>query len=463
MAVQFEFAGTEAGEIVHASVAKKGVRYFCANPICNGEMILKKGEIREHHFAHKHKDYDHEGESLLHYNLKILLFGYIKSFADDKNPLYLLNQFSPAESQKINILDDVDGVFVEKNATLKYRPDISLHSRNKFIMAVEIVVTHDLEPEAESYLKENLIPCIKVAASNELYTLLLERYLKQDPDFLLMPNEAELLKFDSMKRNEWNISISDDADPVDLKNTKYQENEGDTSCDFEPIDLGKFNEYENITVTYFPDIGNIFPCYGFSPCNTEDEFGGVYISGVGGPFRGFRERIMDAKIPCEDCFFYHSRPEQNKIICKNPLAKLDQFKKHDEYITPVIFIFDKYYKSGKKHREQLVKEDALKEIYRLRNSMEFFEYDTKTYEFAFSGKQYMKVYDEKSGQWRAPNKAEILMKETYFYCGKYIGKTIEEVFKADKSYLRWILKTQPSRDLKNVLDVVNEMRKNKMI
>lgn len=63
-----------SGERCHASDSLKSEGpYFCPDSKCGEELILRKGSINIHHFAHKSTDSCHysSGETELHYNCKI--------------------------------------------------------------------------------------------------------------------------------------------------------------------------------------------------------------------------------------------------------------------------------------------------------------------------------------------------------------------------------------------------------
>lgn len=217
MGIQYEFVRNERGEIVHVSDAEKGLSYFCANKDCGGEMIFRSGDIRAHHFAHKHKDFDHKGESILHYNTKLLLFDYIKKFVCNGDPLYV--QFECEYCcgiHGINILDGIDAVYMEKGIGGICRPDISLFSGDDAIIALEVVVTHDVESHVMEYMRDNGIKCLKVFVDEKLYSILLERYCNYDPNILYWLSDVDIIgictsdychafKVDTLKKKQLSI------------------------------------------------------------------------------------------------------------------------------------------------------------------------------------------------------------------------------------------------------------------
>jgi hypothetical protein len=421
MTVQFEFAKTSSGKIVHVTKAEKGEKFTCANPNCNGEMILKKGEIRRPHFAHKHVEYDHGGETPLHYNTKILLFDFLQNSAINETPTFVQFKCSCSETHSINLLEHITDVYVEKQVTKIYRPDISLYSENKFKMALEIIVTHDLESEASSYLKKHEIPYLTIKATSHLYSALLQRYIT---------NTLELLE------------LSEDVEIEGIDTLDYCKN--------------------NVPVTYYPDLKNIFPCFGYENNDESSESSGW--TGVDDfTFNhDFRGKIDDGILPCNTCKYFHTKVNPTLILCKNPLAKKNVFCEWDKHLTPTIFKFDKYYKSGKRHRENVNCIEFKEKIDKYRPALDFFEYERFAYCFSDSGGKYMKTF--KNGKWVELNDSEILMKEVMFWHGKHEGKSLEYVYKNDLDYLLWILFKRPDGIyFKEVLEAVIQMRKDGLL
>ncbi|NDJ78455.1 MAG: hypothetical protein GYB65_19570, partial [Chloroflexi bacterium] len=48
---QYEWAFDADGEPVHISQAKRGTIHYC--PMCDGRLVAKRGEVKQHHFAHE--------------------------------------------------------------------------------------------------------------------------------------------------------------------------------------------------------------------------------------------------------------------------------------------------------------------------------------------------------------------------------------------------------------------------
>ncbi|WP_342305008.1 competence protein CoiA family protein [Methanolobus sp. ZRKC5] len=432
MAVQFEFAKTSSGKIVHVSNATKDDTFTCANPNCNGEMILRKGKIRRPHFAHKHVDFDHGGETPLHYNTKILLYDFFQTCLLHETPASVQFECSCSEVHFINLLDDVNSIQMEKHVAENYRPDLSLFNNDELKIIVEIIVTHDLENEAITFLKNAKIPFLKVRTNAKLYSELLKNYIS---------NEHALLK------------LSDDVKIKGLLTLNYCKN--------------------NIPVTYYPDLKNIFPCFGYKSisriCELDEyKYTDEFLYECDYPDdslyeEDFRAKIGGESIPCDSCIYFSERISSNVILCKNPLAKKNVFCEWDNFITPTVFRLDKYYKSGKRHRSETDYQKSLKQLQKYSKTMEYFEYEIiPQWLDGECGARYMKVY--KNGEWVAPSKLEMMMKEEFFYCGKHEGRNLEYVYKHDKDYLYWILLKRPTGAyFGHIIDVLLLMRNEGLI
>lgn len=77
-------AKTESGERIDARVAEKGLRYYCQ--MCDEKLILKKGDIKIHHFAHYPGANCHtwEPESDIHLSMKATVYNIIKKYNKSK-------------------------------------------------------------------------------------------------------------------------------------------------------------------------------------------------------------------------------------------------------------------------------------------------------------------------------------------------------------------------------------------
>lgn len=137
--------------------------FYC--PECKGELILKKGNVREHHFAHRPPiacQYG-SGESEIHYRAKRELFTSLSA-----HPL----------CKKCELERRLGGV----------RPDISLYIKNHPV-AIEI--------QRSSVLVEDIIK--KAEAYDRLGIYLLYLFPESGPEIIWRENEQEYV----CRPNQW--------------------------------------------------------------------------------------------------------------------------------------------------------------------------------------------------------------------------------------------------------------------
>lgn len=214
MSIQYEFALCE-DNITHISEAKKTNTYHCFN--CGGEMIVKAGNVRAHHYSHKNVCVVGGGEGILHYNFKLLLYNYMKLMLSHKKPLNFYWHCDCQQIHTFNALDGFSDVEIEQYVSENYKPDIILKNDTE-IMIIEIIDKHDIENHGIKYITDNKIPLIKIYIDENMYGILLERYKLLESDIL---------------------EINDDV-------VVYN------------IDLNNFCD-NNIPVKFY--LGNIFPCF----------------------------------------------------------------------------------------------------------------------------------------------------------------------------------------------------------
>ena len=136
-------------------------------PECKRQVILRLGERRIFHAAHKAQDNCvlTSPETALHLNTKL----YVAEELRKHKPL-LINTYCKGyeglicSNKKLSeYFTEWDQVKVEYHID-QYRPDIVLLKEGQTIGAVEIFVTHTIEPEKESYLKQLSIPWLEIDA-----------------------------------------------------------------------------------------------------------------------------------------------------------------------------------------------------------------------------------------------------------------------------------------------------------
>lgn len=131
MTVQF-WVALDGYDRITINNALRGKEYQCLE--CNGIMIPKKGEIKQHHFAHK-SDYSCSGEGQKHLYIKELIFEILQ--LDE----YLLNGAK---------------IYMEKSF-LGLRPDILIKWNKDRYVAIEVCDTSESSKDKKKIYGKNMI------------------------------------------------------------------------------------------------------------------------------------------------------------------------------------------------------------------------------------------------------------------------------------------------------------------
>jgi hypothetical protein len=166
-----KFAEDNNGKITHINNALSGVDYYC--PECKEKFILKKGDIRQHHFAHNNSSSSctGTGEGYLHKAFKKMLLGNIINNLSNKSPIIINWKCNICNTEHNgDILIDIMDVKDEYNF-VDCRPDIALiHKNGSVPIIIEIVDKHEPEKNVIDYCtKQNIVLIrIKLDSINDL-------------------------------------------------------------------------------------------------------------------------------------------------------------------------------------------------------------------------------------------------------------------------------------------------------
>ena len=194
MPIKLHYARTEEGELIEIDHPKVKSReqqiYFCPDPNCTSRVTPKKGEIRQHHFAHKQnkggcfgfetslhllaKDILQESDEIEIPGISLspnLIFNYFEKEIREIERKYSF--FLPKkiyQDQTFNILfKKKPSIFGNRQQNLqefdievekklcKIRPDLTLISKDNPTkkLHLEIAVTHFVNDLKSEYIKEN--------------------------------------------------------------------------------------------------------------------------------------------------------------------------------------------------------------------------------------------------------------------------------------------------------------------
>jgi hypothetical protein len=137
-------------------------------PVCREPVRMKLGDILVHHCAHMpgSKCVASVGETAVHLNTKLHLHRELKK--GDKLIIYR-KCVTCSNSHTVVWVRNYDDVHVECTVGSR-RPDIALLSDHKVIGAVEVYVSHAVDPEKAEYFKANNINWIEVRGAPALYS-----------------------------------------------------------------------------------------------------------------------------------------------------------------------------------------------------------------------------------------------------------------------------------------------------
>jgi hypothetical protein len=161
MDILYKYAEDNNGNIIHISNTLLEENYYC--PECKEKFILKKGNIRQHHFAHNNFFSNCTGEGYLHKTFKKMLLELIKDHINKKLSLELYWNCNICNKEHNGNL--VNGI---KDAKDEYnlescRPDIALINEAGIVpIIIEIVYKHEPENNVIEYCKKNKTVLIRI-------------------------------------------------------------------------------------------------------------------------------------------------------------------------------------------------------------------------------------------------------------------------------------------------------------
>lgn len=139
-------------QYTHPSRANRSDKFICID--CGNDVMLRKGKIRAHHFAHRKEDpkcdfYNRLTETQIHKSAKILL----KHILDNKMPLIIRSKCAKCNEQ----YEEWDVSYFSENSltVVEYRfdydgvkiADVACVRNNEITCIFEICNTHKTQPE----------------------------------------------------------------------------------------------------------------------------------------------------------------------------------------------------------------------------------------------------------------------------------------------------------------------------
>ena len=162
-AVLYSYATDVTGEVRNINDLDGAPPYECPN--CRQPMIAKRGSVRTHHYAHKAEVADCVPDDVLHVVAQRLI---IQSFrkALQRGSEYRLGvrcaSYGCEDSLSKNIAKVGMEIAMERQVVEDTRSDLVLTAYSDVLTIIEIVVTHDLEPETLSRYRDSDIPVLTI-------------------------------------------------------------------------------------------------------------------------------------------------------------------------------------------------------------------------------------------------------------------------------------------------------------
>ena len=165
MGVQYPVARSRSHEAVHIKDAQRGRSHFCFG--CDREMVIKRGDVRSPHFAHKAGFVQCEGDNTLHEAAKAFIRqGFLHAVATGGE--YQVGYPCKGCETPISVNVAIEGASIDSEKTVVegtrsdlviFQPDGSPR------IIIEIVVTHDLESDTKQRYKAANYPVVTVQPS----------------------------------------------------------------------------------------------------------------------------------------------------------------------------------------------------------------------------------------------------------------------------------------------------------
>ncbi len=165
--LQIPYAYTPNKTPVSPEVAEKGQDFSC--PLCECEVVLRRGEIRQPHFAHK-PDTGCSGEGVGHKVAKQMIYlMYLRNVRDVMTSV-TTSRRCPNCSKDVLFIQtpQYDDVACEVDVG-EYRVDVALLRDGEPVSGIEVRDTHPVDDEKWDGFRELGFPCIEVESKDVIY------------------------------------------------------------------------------------------------------------------------------------------------------------------------------------------------------------------------------------------------------------------------------------------------------
>ena len=160
---QLTWAVAANGEPAHISEVENGLKCACACPVCDGALVARQGEIREHHFAHATgEECPHAAETALHLAAKDILAKRKEIVLPEVavNASYGFPRILIAPQRRYAI----ESAEVERK-TGSIIPDVIVEYGGRELL-VEVTVTHGVDDDKLRRIRELGLSCLEIDLSD---------------------------------------------------------------------------------------------------------------------------------------------------------------------------------------------------------------------------------------------------------------------------------------------------------
>ena len=142
------------GNLISINEVESGLKCDCFCPVCNSQLVARKGKIKVHHFAHYNSnECESYGESMLHLLAKKII---------EENKYLLVPDFDKEVGSYSNLKKiDLTKIEVEKGYN-DIKPDIIAWVGDENNFFVEIAVTHKVDYEKLLKIKEYNVSTLEI-------------------------------------------------------------------------------------------------------------------------------------------------------------------------------------------------------------------------------------------------------------------------------------------------------------
>ena len=165
--LQIPYAYTGNKTPITPEVAEKGADFSC--PLCDTEVVLKRGDVRRPHFAHK-PDTKCSGEGIRHKVAKQMIYlMHLRTVRTIMTSVTTFRRCPNCSQGRLFIqTPQYDDVACEVDVG-RHRVDIALLRDGKPISGIEVRDTHPVDDPKWDAFKELGFPCIEVEAKDVIY------------------------------------------------------------------------------------------------------------------------------------------------------------------------------------------------------------------------------------------------------------------------------------------------------